>query len=81
MATTIKVYGADWCGDTKMTLAQLKRLDVPFDYIDIEQDPAGEQWVKDQNNGKLKRPTVDVGGRVLVEPSEAELQAALDAAG
>jgi mycoredoxin len=34
----IKVYGADWCGDTKRTLKYLHSLNVNYDYVDVEQD-------------------------------------------
>jgi glutaredoxin len=73
----IKVYGADWCGDTKRTLRYLDNLNVDYDYIDLEKDESGSEWVKSQNNGKELKPTLLVGSRVLSVPSESELKAAL----
>ncbi len=73
----IKVYGADWCSMTTRTLAHLERVGVEFDYIDIDQDPAASQWVKEQNDGKEKKPTVDLKGQILSEPTNAELDQAL----
>jgi len=73
----VKVYGADWCHDTQATLAELKELQVPFDYIDIEADPKAAAWVRDQNNGKEKKPTLDIDGQVLSVPSNQELQQVL----
>jgi glutaredoxin len=78
----VKVYGADWCAMTTRTLAHLKRAGVDYKYIDIDNDPAASQWVKDQNGGAEKKPTVDLGdGKILAEPTNAELDAALKAAG
>jgi glutaredoxin len=75
----IKVYGADWCGPTRRTLMHLDELGVEYDYIDVDHDEAASQWVKDQNGGKEKKPTVDIRGRVLTAPSKKELEEALRA--
>ena len=73
----IKVYGADWCGDTRRTLQQLDQLGVRYEYINVEQDAKASAWVKEQNDGKERKPTVDVNGRVLSVPSREELETAL----
>ena len=73
----IKVYGADWCGDTKRTLKYLDSLNVNYDYIDVEKDESASEWVKSQNEGKERKPTLIIGSRVLSVPSEDELDAAL----
>ena len=77
----IKVYGADWCHMTRSTLEHLDDLGVEYDYVDIDDDPRACQWVKDQNRGKEKKPTVDVAGKVLTTPSDEKLDAALEEAG
>ena len=73
----IKVYGADWCGDTKRTLKYLDNLNINYEYIDVEKDVSASEWVKSQNEGKERKPTLLVGSRVLSVPSEDELKAAL----
>ena len=73
----VKVYGADWCGDTKRTLKYLDSLGVAYDYIDVEQDEQAANWVKEQNDGKERKPTVKLGLRVLSTPSNQELESAL----
>lgn len=73
----IKVYGTGWCGDTRRTLKQLDNLGVAYDYIDVEQDEQASAWVKKQNNGKERKPTVDIEGHVLSVPSAQELESAL----
>jgi mycoredoxin len=73
----VKVYGADWCGDSKRTLAQLDKLGVAYDYIDIEQDEAAARWVREQNQGKERKPTVKLGEQILSTPSNEELETAL----
>jgi glutaredoxin len=73
----VKVYGADWCGDTKRTLSQLDTLGVAYDYVDVEQDEEASSWVKQQNAGKERKPTVQVGQQVLSTPTAQELESAL----
>jgi glutaredoxin len=75
--TTIKVYGADWCGDTQGALNYLDSLGVDYDYIDVERDAPASEWVKAQNEGKERKPTILVGSRVLAVPKQDELEAAL----
>ena len=73
----VKVYGADWCGDTQRTLQHLDSLGVPYDYINVEQDEKASQWVKAQNDGKERKPTVEVLGQILSTPTNRELDSAL----
>ena len=37
----IKVYGTSWCPDTARARQCLTRLNVPYDWCDIEKDKAG----------------------------------------
>jgi glutaredoxin len=73
----VKVYGANWCGDSQRTLEQLEKLGVAYDYIDIEQDEQAAQWVREQNDGKERKPTVKLGEQILSTPSNQELETAL----
>ncbi|MDB5295427.1 MAG: glutaredoxin [Phycisphaerales bacterium] len=78
---TVIICGAGWCGDTRATLRYLDELGVAYDYRDVDEDPAAAEWVKAQNGGKQKLPTLDVGGLILSIPSAAELNEALKAKG
>jgi len=73
----IKVYGADWCGDTQITRYQLDQLAIPYDYFDVDRDSEARDWVLAQNHGKQKTPTLDIAGTILVEPSGPDLVAVL----
>ena len=70
---TVTVYGADWCPLTRAALSHLDHLGVNYDYINIEEDEAAAQWVADHNEGKERKPTIDVDGTVISEPSNKEL--------
>ena len=75
---TIKVYGADWCGDTRRALQHLDRAGVNYDYINVDDDPAASDLVKQLNGGKELKPTIDINGNILSVPSNAEIDQALD---
>ncbi len=77
----IKVYGADWCPLTKNTIAHLKELSLPYQYINIDHDRTAAKWVAEQNNGKEKKPTLDIDGEVLTEPTDEELDEVLTGKG
>jgi len=74
----ITLYGAHWCPDCRRSKQFLGEHQIPYDWIDIEEDPAAEQLVIEKNQGKRIIPTiVFADGSFLVEPSNAELAAKL----
>ncbi len=75
--TEVKVYGADWCSMTQRSLYHLKNKKVPYTYINVEEDSKASEWVKAQNDGKERKPTILIGETVLVEPTDQELDEAL----
>jgi mycoredoxin len=75
----LTVYGADWCGDCRRAKRYLERTGTPFTWVDTRADTAARAMLNAA--GYLAIPVVLVpGGAVLVEPSDAELAAALGAA-
>lgn len=73
----VKVYGAEWCEDTRHAREHLERLGVQYQFVDIEQDESAAAWVREHNEGKERKPTIDVAGQVLTVPSDHELTSAL----
>ena len=74
----ITLYGAHWCPDCRRSKQFLGEQQIPYHWVDIEQDPAAEQLVIAKNAGKRIIPTlVFADGSFLVEPSNAELAANL----
>lgn len=73
-APRITLYGAHWCPDCRRTKKFLGEQFVAYEWVDIEEDKAGEQTVIRLNHGKRIIPTlVFADGSVLVEPTNAEL--------
>ena len=73
----VKVYGADWCEDTRRAREFLDRLGVQYQYVNVEQDESAAAWVREQNGGEERKPTVDIAGQVLSTPTGHELTSAL----
>jgi hypothetical protein len=75
----ITVYGADWCEDTRRSLRHLRRLHVPHQYLNIDEDLDALERAKALNAGRRRTPTIDLGmgGTALVEPSNDTLTGAL----
>ncbi len=72
--TNITVYGAYWCPDCRRSKKFLGEQMVHFNWVDIEQDEKGREFVEKINNGKRIIPTIVFEDRsFLVEPSNAEL--------
>jgi glutaredoxin len=76
--STITVYGADWCGDCRRTKRWLTASGLAWTWIDRDADPEVRRMLADA--GYLAIPVVVLpDGEVLVEPSDAELAAAVGA--
>jgi thioredoxin reductase (NADPH) len=70
----ITVYGAHWCPDCRRSKQFLGEHQIPYNWVDIEQDSDAERLVLEKNEGKRIIPTITFGdGSFLVEPSNAEL--------
>lgn len=70
----ITVYGAYWCPDCSRSKQFLGEHQIPYNWVNIEDDQAGEAYVVRKNNGKRIIPTIEFkDGSILVEPSNAAL--------
>jgi thioredoxin reductase (NADPH) len=75
----ITVYGAHWCPDCRRSKQFLGEHQIPYSWVDIEEDSTAEQFVIEKNNGKRIIPTiVFADGSFLTEPTNAELAAKLE---
>ena len=71
---TITVYGAHWCPDCRRSKQFLGEHQIPYNWVDIEEDPEAKEFVIRTNNGKRIIPTiVFADGDSLIEPTNAEL--------
>ena len=81
MAEQVKIYGADWCGDTRRSLRVLESAGVEFDYINVDENADAEKKVIEFSKGKRRIPLVEIasetGTQSLAVPTDSELKKAL----
>ena len=75
-------YMTNWCPDCIRSRRVLQRAGILFAEIDIDDIPAAEDAMRSLNGGSGKVPTILIDGPqgrlILIEPSDAELTAALN---
>ncbi|MFJ6114930.1 glutaredoxin domain-containing protein [Agrococcus sediminis] len=76
-ASSLRVFGADWCRDCRRTKQQLDRLGVDYDYVDLERDETAAAEAQ-RISGRMNIPVVVFpDGSHQVEPSNDEVEAKL----
>ncbi|MCJ7702498.1 MAG: glutathione S-transferase N-terminal domain-containing protein [Anaerolineales bacterium] len=70
----IKFYGTSWCPSSRRAKKILTGKGIDFEWINIDEDPAGREFVIEVNHGYRSVPTIVFpDGDILVEPSRFEL--------
>lgn len=78
MSATFTMYSTPWCGYCHRLKSQLDREGIPFDVVDIEQQPEAAALVEKVNNGNQTVPTlVYSDGSAQTNPSLAQVKAKL----
>jgi len=79
-AGSFTMYSTPWCGYCFRLKGQLDRAGIPFEIVDIEQDPSAAQIVEKVNNGNQTVPTlVYSDGTAQTNPSLAQVKEKLAA--
>ncbi len=74
MAENVTVYGAPWCPDCRRSKQFLGEMRIPYDWVDIDQNPDAADFVREKNDGKQIIPTIVFSdGSLLAEPGNDEL--------
>ena len=72
----LTVYGAGWCPDCGRVRRHLDAQGVRYDYVDLGSDPIAQALL--DGAGIRAIPVVTTpSGRILIEPSPSELDAAI----
>ena len=74
MEPSIKVYGARTCPDTLRARKFLEEHNIPYAWIDVDEDPEALDLIKSVNNGNRTTPTIFFeDGEIQFESSNEEL--------
>lgn len=70
----LTMYGADWCGDCRRAKRHLDAAGVAYRWVDLTQDHGAKAMLKAA--GLPAIPVIaTTDGRILMEPSNGELEA------
>ena len=69
----IKVFGTEMCHDTMRSRQHLEQRGIDYEFVNIDEDSRAEQQVIQWGSGKRRIPVIEIGGRRVTEPSNAEL--------
>ncbi|MDD5368252.1 MAG: glutaredoxin domain-containing protein [Anaerolineaceae bacterium] len=73
------IYGTTWCGMCRRTRGYLDRQQIPYEFINIDDNEEAGAFVEKVNRGYRSVPTlVSPDGSILTEPSESQLIAWLE---
>lgn len=76
----IRFYGTNWCPSSRRAKNLLTEKGIDFEWINIDEDPIGREFVMAVNHGYRSVPTIVFpDGDILVEPSSSELLKKLEA--
>lgn len=67
------MYGAPWCGDCVRSKALLDRLEVSYEYIDVDQDSNAKEKAIEISGRQSIPVIVFPDASYLVEPSDLDL--------
>ena len=71
----VKVFGTLWCFETQIALEFFEQNEIGFEWVDIDQSPEGDRFVRQVNRGNRSVPTIlFADGSTLTEPSKKDLR-------
>jgi mycoredoxin len=73
MSHQLTVYTTPTCGPCRRLKRQLTELGIPFDEVDVDEHPEFNDRIKAASGGYRTVPTVEMAGRLLVNPSVREV--------
>ena len=75
----VKMFTTTWCGYCKGTKRYLESKGITYEEIDIEQHPEYGEAIEQETGGYRTVPTLEIGGKLYVNPSRSELDSLLGA--
>lgn len=77
MTAPITVYSTTWCGHCKRLLRQLDEASIAYEVVDLDEHPQHGARIEARTGGFRTVPTLEVGDRLLVNPTIVQVREAL----
>jgi glutaredoxin len=79
MPSTIIIYATSWCWSSKRARGIFDKNNIPYEWVDIDENEDAAKKVMEVNHGYRSVPTIAFpDGTYLVEPSDSELKSRLN---
>ena len=73
----VTMYSTEWCGHCRRLKRQLEGAGISYREVDVDAEGHCGDRIVEATGGYRVVPTVEVEGRLLVNPTVDEVQAAL----
>ncbi len=73
----VTMYTTEWCGHCRRLKRELDGAGISYREVDVELERSYGDRIVEATGGDRVVPTIEVGGRLLVNPTIDEVQAAL----
>ena len=74
---TVTMYSTPWCGYCRRLKRQFEEFGIDYREIDVDATPGYDERIIEASGGYRTVPTVEVGDRMLVNPTVREVEEAL----
>ena len=74
---TVTMYSTPWCGYCRRLKRQFEESGIAYREIDVDATPGYDERIIEASGGYRTVPTVEVGDRMLVNPTIREVEEAL----
>ena len=74
---TVTMYSTEWCGYCRRLKREMNEVGIVFEEVDVERDPGHDERIVTASGGHRTVPTVEIDGKLLVNPSLADVREAL----
>lgn len=75
---TVTVYSTPWCGYCRRLKRQLDEAGIAYREIDVDATPGYDERIIEASGGYRTVPTIEIGSRLLVNPTLREVEEALN---
>ena len=78
--TAVRMFTTNWCGYCRRLKRQMEDEGIDFYEVDLDRDDSHDERIIDATGGYRTVPTLEIRGRLYVNPTIHEVRKALDGA-
>jgi mycoredoxin len=75
--TVVTMFTTNWCGYCRRLKRQMEDEGIAFREVDLDRDASHDDRIRHATGGYRTVPTLEIGGRLLVNPTLRDVREAL----